>query len=69
MSYSRYEDLEIAFAKEEIHPGDLKNTVEVYINKLLDPIRKEFEANPKLKSLASKAYPPPQKQSNVSLVE
>lgn len=65
VSYSRYEDLEIAFAKEEIHPGDLKNTVEVYINKLLDPIRKEFEANPKLKSLASKAYPPPQKQKAV----
>ncbi|XP_031833021.2 tyrosyl-tRNA synthetase isoform X1 [Nomia melanderi] len=62
ISFDTYEDLENAFAKEEIHPGDLKNAIEIYINKLLDPIRKEFEANPKLKSLASKAYPPPQKQ-------
>ncbi|XP_076241793.1 tyrosyl-tRNA synthetase isoform X1 [Calliopsis andreniformis] len=65
ISFDNYEALETAFAKEEIHPGDLKNSVEIYINKLLDPIRKEFEANPKLKSLASKAYPPPQKQKVV----
>ncbi|KAG7210416.1 hypothetical protein KM043_011948 [Ampulex compressa] len=62
VSFTNYEDLENAFSKEEIHPGDLKNAVEVYINKLLDPIRKEFEGNSKMKSLASKAYPPPQKQ-------
>ncbi|CAK9801481.1 Tyrosine--tRNA ligase, cytoplasmic [Anthophora plagiata] len=58
VSYDKYEDLENAFAKEEIHPGDLKSAVEVYINKLLDPIRGEFEADPVLKSLASKAYRP-----------
>ncbi|XP_029045342.1 tyrosine--tRNA ligase, cytoplasmic isoform X1 [Osmia bicornis bicornis] len=57
VSFHNYEDLENAFAKEEIHPGDLKNAVEIYINQLLDPIRKEFEADPKLKTLASKAYP------------
>ncbi|TGZ54297.1 tyrosine--tRNA ligase, cytoplasmic [Temnothorax curvispinosus] len=62
VSFFKYEDLEAAFASQEIHPGDLKNAVEVYINRLLDPIRKEFEANSKLKLLASKAYPPPQKQ-------
>lgn len=62
VSFSKYEDLEAAFANQEIHPGDLKNAVEMYINRLLDPIRKEFEANSKLKSLVSKAYPP-QKQS------
>ncbi|KAK2588844.1 hypothetical protein KPH14_001714 [Odynerus spinipes] len=62
ISFATYEALESAFAKEEIHPGDLKNAAEVYINRLLDPIRKEFDANSKLKSLASKAYPPPQKQ-------
>lgn len=62
MSFSEYENLEAAFANQEIHPGDLKNAVEVYINRLLDPIRKEFEANSTLKSLSSKAYPP-QKQS------
>ncbi|XP_050592711.1 tyrosine--tRNA ligase, cytoplasmic isoform X2 [Bombus affinis] len=58
ISFDTFEDLENAFAKEEIHPGDLKSAVEVYINRLLDPIRKEFEADPKLKSLLSKAYPP-----------
>ncbi|XP_031367645.1 tyrosine--tRNA ligase, cytoplasmic isoform X2 [Apis dorsata] len=58
ISFDTYEDLENAFAKEEIHPGDLKNAVEIYINKLLDPIRKEFETDSKLKNLANKAYPP-----------
>lgn len=57
ISFSKYEDLEAAFANQEIHPGDLKNAIEIYINRLLDPIRKEFEVNSKLKSLASKAYP------------
>ncbi|XP_043258254.1 tyrosine--tRNA ligase, cytoplasmic isoform X2 [Colletes gigas] len=65
ISFDKYEDLENAFAKEEIHPGDLKNATEVYINKLLGPIRKEFEANSKLQSLASRAYSPPQKQKAV----
>ncbi|XP_076160738.1 tyrosyl-tRNA synthetase isoform X1 [Ptiloglossa arizonensis] len=65
ISFDKYEDLESAFAKEEIHPGDLKNAAEIYINKLLDPIRKEFEVDSKLKILASKAYPPPQKQKAV----
>lgn len=63
ISFSTYEELETAFAKEEIHPGDLKSAAEIYINRLLDPIRKEFDGNSKLKSLASKAYPLPQKQS------
>lgn len=66
ISFFKYEDLEAAFANQEIHPGDLKNAVEVYINRLLDPIRKEFETNSKLKSLANKAYPL-QKQSNLFL--
>lgn len=64
--YDKFEDLEAAFAKEELHPGDLKAGVEVYINKLLEPIRKVFE-DPKLKSLAEKAYPAPTKQSNLQI--
>ncbi|KAM0728228.1 Tyrosine--tRNA ligase, cytoplasmic [Formica fusca] len=64
VSFSKYEDLKAAFAKQDIHPGDLKNAVEIYINKLLDPIRKEFETNSKLKSLASKAYPQSKKQKS-----
>lgn len=48
VTYNKYQELEDAFAKEEVHPGDLKASVERYINKLLDPIRKEFET-PELK--------------------
>jgi hypothetical protein len=35
----QFEDLESAFAAEKIHPGDLKATVEKYLNRLLDPVR------------------------------
>ncbi|KAF2880193.1 hypothetical protein ILUMI_25994 [Ignelater luminosus] len=59
--YDNYEAVEEAFSKQELHPGDLKAGVEVYINKLLDPIRKAFE-EPKLKQLANRAYPVPGKQ-------
>lgn len=60
VEYSNFEDLESAFAKQEIHPGDLKASVEVAINKLLAPIQEEFK-EPKLQELAKKAYPPPTK--------
>lgn len=49
-----------------VHPGDLKNSVEVALNKLLDPIREKFNT-PALKKLASAAYPDPSKQSKSSL--
>lgn len=58
--YASYEELEQAFAKQEIHPGDLKAGVEPRINKLLAPIIKHFE-DVKLKELTAKAYPPPAK--------
>ena len=54
--FEQFEDLESAFAKEEVHPGDLKASVEVYLNRLLDPVRKKFET-PELKTLTNKAYP------------
>lgn len=63
VNFSTYEDLEVAFSKEEIHPGDLKAAVETYINKLLEPIRKKFE-EPTLKKLAENAYPSPSKQKS-----
>ncbi|RZC42270.1 tyrosine--tRNA ligase, cytoplasmic [Asbolus verrucosus] len=56
ISYETYEQLEEAFANETVHPGDLKAGVEVYINKLLEPIRQTFQ-NPKLQELSEKAYP------------
>lgn len=60
--YENFESLEQAFSKQELHPGDLKAGVEVYINRLLEPIRQKFN-DPKLKELAQKAYPAPAKQS------
>ncbi|KAK9869659.1 hypothetical protein WA026_003407 [Henosepilachna vigintioctopunctata] len=66
LEFEKYEDLEQAFAKEEVHPGDLKNAMEIYLNKLLEPIRKTFE-DPALKALVKNAYPVQAKQkgSNV----
>jgi tyrosyl-tRNA synthetase len=49
---------------QELHPGDLKAAVEVSLNKLLDPVRAEFNT-PQLKKLTAQAYPPPPKQSQL----
>uniref|UniRef100_A0A9J7Y3L6 Tyrosine--tRNA ligase n=1 Tax=Cyprinus carpio carpio TaxID=630221 RepID=A0A9J7Y3L6_CYPCA len=58
--YTDYEEVEKDFAAEQIHPGDLKASVELALNKLLDPIRKKFET-PELKKLTASAYPEPSK--------
>lgn len=63
--YTNYTTVEEDFSAEKLHPGDLKAGVEVYINRLLDPIRKTFE-QPQLKQLAQRAYPVPGKQSTRS---
>ena len=67
IKFSSYEDLEQAFANQDIHPGDLKAAVEPRINKLLAPIIKHFE-DPKLKELTAKAYPPPVKAGSKFLL-
>lgn len=58
--FTVFEDVEREFAEERIHPGDLKASVEVALNKLLDPIRKKFES-PDLRKLTNTAYPDPSK--------
>ncbi|XP_065713161.1 tyrosine--tRNA ligase, cytoplasmic [Patagioenas fasciata] len=55
-TYTAYEALEKDFADQVVHPGDLKNSVEVALNKLLDPIREKFNS-PELKKLTNAAYP------------
>ncbi|XP_005995642.1 tyrosine--tRNA ligase, cytoplasmic [Latimeria chalumnae] len=55
-TYTVYEELEKDFADQNIHPGDLKNSVEVALNKLLEPVRKKFET-PEMKKLINAAYP------------
>lgn len=56
LKFTKYEDLEKLFAAEELHPGDLKISVEFYINRLLDPIRKAFDDDFH-RQLTEKAYP------------
>ncbi|KAK0138792.1 Tyrosine--tRNA ligase, cytoplasmic [Merluccius polli] len=58
--YTAFEEVEKDFAEELVHPGDLKASVEVALNKLLDPIRKKFET-PELRKLSNTAYPDPSK--------
>ncbi|XP_078279234.1 tyrosine--tRNA ligase, cytoplasmic [Rhinoraja longicauda] len=60
-TYLEYSKLENDFRDQVIHPGDLKNSVEVVLNKLLDPIRKKFQT-PEMQQLIKDAYPAPKKQ-------
>ena len=46
-----FQDLEIKFVNKEIHPMDLKNTVVILLDKLLQPVRKHFEENTEAKKL------------------
>ncbi|CAN9503796.1 unnamed protein product [Ophioblennius macclurei] len=54
--YTVFEEVEKDFAAEMIHPGDLKASVEVALNALLEPVRKKFES-PELRKLTNSAYP------------
>lgn len=56
VTFKTYEDLEKVFAAEQLHPGDLKASVETYINRLLDPIRKTFDTK-QYRDLTESAYP------------
>ena len=41
--FKKYEDLEKAFSKKEIHPLDLKNSCAKYLNEILGKIKKNFK--------------------------
>lgn len=49
-----FQDLEQKFARKQIHPQDLKITVANLLDKLLQPVRKHFEEDPKAKALLEK---------------
>uniref|UniRef100_H2YLL3 Tyrosine--tRNA ligase n=1 Tax=Ciona savignyi TaxID=51511 RepID=H2YLL3_CIOSA len=63
VKYEEYDKLEADFASEAVHPGDLKSSVALVINRLLDPIREEFK-DPELIKLTNTAYPPVGKAKN-----
>lgn len=51
LSFKTYEELEQAFAEKKLHPMDLKSTVVVLLDQLLEPVRKHFIDNPYARSL------------------
>jgi tyrosyl-tRNA synthetase len=59
VSFSSYDDLETAFQKKEVHPGDLKAGAAIALNSLLQPIREVWKNSPELQQLTLEAYPPP----------
>ncbi|EOQ99247.1 hypothetical protein E3P92_02809 [Wallemia ichthyophaga] len=59
LHYKDYDKIEHDFSTKALHPGDLKKAVEDAINTLLDPIRKDFEADEEFKAVEKAAYPPP----------
>ena len=49
--YTSYSELEKAFLEEKLHPMDLKTAEAAYLDRLVSPIRRHFEVNPKAKKL------------------
>ena len=49
-----YDELVKIYAKGDLHPMDLKQSVAVYINMMLEPVRKYFEQNKKANELMKK---------------
>ncbi|MFP4403469.1 MAG: tyrosine--tRNA ligase [Nanoarchaeota archaeon] len=54
ISFNSYNELENSFVKKELHPGDLKKSVGLYINEIIDPIRKHFENDSNARELLEK---------------
>ncbi|TDH67161.1 hypothetical protein CCR75_009363 [Bremia lactucae] len=50
--FASYNDLEVAFSEEKVHPADLKPCLTKYINALLEPVRQHFASGP-LKTMLS----------------
>ncbi len=46
-----YNELEKVFADKKLHPTDLKKSVYLYLNRLLEPIRKKLTSNKKAQEL------------------
>ncbi|KAK4700426.1 tyrosyl-tRNA synthetase, partial [Phenoliferia sp. Uapishka_3] len=61
-SFKSADDLEAAYAKEEVHPGDLKVAVVLAINALLAPIQKVFAETPAFQEAEALAYPVEKKE-------
>lgn len=67
-TYTDYDELEKDFSSESLHPGDLKGAMEIYLNRLLSPVREHFSSEEMLK-LVAEAYPPPPSKSQLKKME
>lgn len=61
--------METDFKNEVIHPGDLKASVEVSLNKLLAPIREKYKNDVRWQEVSKLAYPPPPSKSAIKRLE
>lgn len=57
MHFPSYQALEDAYAKEELHPGDLKAGTTDALIKLLAPIQRDFEADAEWQEAERMGYP------------
>uniref|UniRef100_A0AAV1UCN0 tyrosine--tRNA ligase n=1 Tax=Peronospora matthiolae TaxID=2874970 RepID=A0AAV1UCN0_9STRA len=71
LTFTTYEELEVAFASEKVHPADLKPCLTTYINGMLEPVRQHFASGPLKTMLSSikklKVSPTPDSDKLVSL--
>lgn len=51
ITFGSYKDLEKAYSLGELHPLDLKKSTAMYVDQLIDPVRKYFEKNQKARNL------------------
>ena len=51
LKFTNYQELEQTFKKKQLHPSDLKQTVVLYLDKLLTPVRRHFEIDKNAKKL------------------
>lgn len=54
LTFSTYQELELAFSQKEVHPMDLKMAVVELLDELLQPVRKHFQDNAEAKDLLEK---------------
>jgi tyrosyl-tRNA synthetase len=52
LSFTSIEELEKVFVNKELHPMDLKESVNIYLNKLINPVRKKIEKSKPAQKLA-----------------
>lgn len=57
--FPTYEALEAAYAKEDVHPGDLKGAVTDALNSFLAPLQKLFAEDPDWQEAERYGYPSP----------